>query len=340
MTMATAARNRVAVVVWCLVAALVPTPSHAIDDALIDPPPLAARLSSADAAMEYWDVTAWLDSGMRVAARFLVTNQGPGDRTAAAVGHVVLADGRTLPFHWGRRGDAWTLGADGRRLEIGRAALDLSGPTLVLIVTSKKRGIDLRLEIARSTGVSRNETLDMPYGFEIVLPTTARGRIGSTEVSGAGALTHTWMDRAEGDLLRRRDEVFARGGDTAIYSSTLTLADDQQRQLLVVDRKNGGGSHGAKTIVEYSGPLLGSDPSYPVHSTWTVDAGPTGLTATLEREWLRMNPLDILPQPFRFLLSLGGKPQRIWADARVTLERSGTELRGVAVSTFARPVER
>lgn len=65
--------------------------------------------------------------------------------------------------------------------------------------------------------------------------------------------------------------------------------------------------------------------------------------ATLVRERLRLNPLDVLPQPFRFLMSLGGTPRRVWADATVQLELTGgeaapaAELNGIAVSSFARP---
>jgi hypothetical protein len=313
-----------AVVTW-LVSALVATSSLAGTEL----PPLAARLPSGDDAMEYWDVTAWFDSGERVVGRFLVTNQGPGDRTAAAVGHVVLADGRALPFQWGRRRDAWTLGPDGRRLEIGKAVLDLSGTTAVLTVTSKKRGIDLRLEMERAAVSATDD-------FEVVPPTNARGRIGSTTVTGTGALTHAWMDHDEAEMLDRRDELFARAGDTALYLSILTLTDGSQRQSIVLDRRSTGTSGGGGKI-EFSGPSISGDPRYPVPSTWAGKVAPIRLTATLDGEWLRMNPLDILPQPFRFLLSLGGRPQRVWADARVTLGRNPTELRGVTVSTFARP---
>ncbi len=328
-------RARFAVIVWWwwLASAWVPAPSFAAEDA----PPLAARLSPADAAMEYWDVTAWLDSGERVVARFLVTNQGPGDRTGAAVGHVVLADGRAQAFKWGRRRDAWTLGVDGRRLEIGKAVLDLSGPALVLTVKSKKRGVDLRLEIERAT-------ISITPGNEVVPPTAVRGRIGSTDVTGSGAVTHTWMDRAESDVLRRRDEVFARAGDTALYLSIVTLTDGRQEETVVLQRGDQGSIRGDAAVVDLSGPLVGSDPDYPVHSTWAVEVARARVTATLEREWLRMNPLDILPQPFRFLLSLGGRPQRVWADARVRVTRGARpetiELRGVTASTFARPAAR
>jgi hypothetical protein len=40
---------------------------------------------------------------------------------------------------------------------------------------------------------------------------------------------------------------------------------------------------------------------------------------TPQRELLRNNPMDIIPQPFRFLLSFKSKPRRIWAASTLTL---------------------
>ncbi len=62
-----------------------------------------------------------------------------------------------------------------------------------------------------------------------------------------------------------------------------------------------------------------------------------------------MNPLDVLPQPFRLLLSLGGRPARVWAEATAEIALTPptpnddppamprTQLRGIAAATFARP---
>jgi hypothetical protein len=70
------------------------------------------------------------------------------------------------------------------------------------------------------------------------------------------------------------------------------------------------------------------------------------MVATLRREYLRWDPLEILPQPFRLLLSLQGSPRRVWADADIELTRrngdgmgEGSTVKGtgVGVVTFARP---
>ena len=327
-----------AVVAWCVVSACVATVPAAAKAASS----FAARLSSADEAMEYWDVTAWFDSGERVVARFLVTNQGPGRRTAAAVGHVIVGDDDVRPFQWGRREGAWAFGANGLRFEIGKATLDLSGGSAVLTVKSTKRRIDLRLTIEDAFDDSTSRNLVDSYSIAAMAPAVARAELAGRTLTGSGAVTHTWMERPEEDLLRRRDDLYARDGDTTFYVSVLTLTEGGQEQDLVLDFNGSGISAGGTANVDFSGLLPGSTPEYPVHSIWSGSLAEARWEATLERVRLRMNPLDILPQPFRFLLALGGRPQRIWSDARVKVERGKrtAELRGVAVSTFARPFER
>ena len=56
----------------------------------------AWRLPSGESASEYFDLLVRLDSGHRVFARFLVTNEGPGGGSAAAFGHVIRPDGTVL----------------------------------------------------------------------------------------------------------------------------------------------------------------------------------------------------------------------------------------------------
>ena len=48
-----------------------------------------ARLLTGDHASEYWTLFVELDSGHRITQRFLITNAGPGDHTAVAVGHLI-----------------------------------------------------------------------------------------------------------------------------------------------------------------------------------------------------------------------------------------------------------
>jgi hypothetical protein len=69
-------------------------------------------------------------------------------------------------------------------------------------------------------------------------------------------------------------------------------------------------------------------------------------TIRLGAEILGEAPFDVVPQPFRFLLSLKARPRRVWAEAGFELKlKSGPQgsesiLRGSGVSsvTFANPL--
>ena len=62
------------------------------------PASLAARMSTAETASEYWDLSARFESGHSLVARFQITNEGPGQHTAVAIGHVVFPDGERSSF--------------------------------------------------------------------------------------------------------------------------------------------------------------------------------------------------------------------------------------------------
>jgi hypothetical protein len=306
---------------------------------------LAARLSSADTATEYWDITAWFDGGERFVARFLITNQGPGERTAAAYGHVLLADGRALPFKWGRLQDHWKIDPAGRIMKIGKARLDVSGPNVVVSVDSAKHGVVARLEIERALPHGRAKDLEAEYEVDYSLPGAARGTIGVDGtpriVGGSGAIVHTSLPRLEGDVIRRRDEVMARSATHALYVSSVLRLDGTRRTLLVASGPDLDDHGIPPTTVDFSGPEISGDPAYPVASAWRIRGEARRYEVTLRHELLRLKPLDILPLPFRVLLSFGSAPQRTWANATVVVAADDSKetatLDGIAVSTFANP---
>ena len=315
---------------------------------------LAARMSSGAAAMEYWDVTAWLASGHRLLARFLVTNQGPGVQTAAAVGHLILPGGSVVPFKWGRRRDSWTLGAEGRRLTIAKAGLDLGGPAVVLEVDSEKRGIKLRLEIERNAPLVTTRPESAGYSVDVAMPAPAHARVwvrgmdAARVVAGTAVLTHTWMERPEGELLRRRVELLSRDGDVALYLCDLTLANGERRSTVVANRAGRVLARADDVALDFGNTTtFGGDPRYPVASRWDVRSATVAAHVDVSQELLRWDPLEILPLVFRTLVALAGRPQRIWADATVdvTVAPPGekTSLRakggGMIAVTYARPID-
>ncbi len=104
----------------------------------------AARLLSQESASEHWEVTARFSSGHLLFVEFLITNLGWGDRSAAAIGHVIAPDGTIAPFRNGRREGRWQLSADRLRLEVGGSTLDLHGPQYRVLIHKKEVRADLR----------------------------------------------------------------------------------------------------------------------------------------------------------------------------------------------------
>jgi hypothetical protein len=291
------------------------------------PPTLAARLSDAGEAMEYWDVAAQLDSGHRFFARFLITNEGPGAHTAAAVAHLVLPNGAVTPIKYGRTRDGWQLSPDRRRLKIASAVLDVGAPSWLVEIDSDTYGFKVRLQLSRRAVPVSTEPLPGAYWVDVVTPTPARGTVwlrgmaAPLSVEGTVALTHTRMERSEADLVQRRAELFARAGDLAIYLADLTLADGRQRGALIVRDDAGVRYRSDDLPVVPAAPLTApGDAAYPVPAHWQFATPEADGTVRLGREWLRWAPLDLVPQPFRFLLSLRAAPQLIWADAEIDLD--------------------
>lgn len=285
-------------------------------------PTLAARSSTGATATEYWDVTAWLESGDRFFARFLVTNRGPGVGNAVVMGHLVLADGELLPFKWGRENGDWRLERDGQRLAIAKATLELDGPTVVVTIANAKHGIDVRLEIDRDTPLVPTRPITDAYAVDVAMPSPAHGRIRTLgadvarPVSGTAAVTHTWMELPESDLLERRLDLLTRDGDTAIYVCELTREDGTRRSTVLVSRGDRVWSRTDGDVFRFGAVTTkAGDPRYPLPVDWETSSATLGVHVTVGRELVRMNPLDILPQPFRLLIALGGRPQLVWAEA-------------------------
>lgn len=316
------------------------------------PPSVVARLSDAAEAMEYWDVAAQLDSGHRFFARFLITNEGPGQHTAAAVGHLVLPDGAVAPIKYGRAREGWQLSPDRRRLKIASAVLDLSEPLWRVEIDSDTYGFKVRLQLTRAAAPVSTEPLPGAYWVDVVTPTPARGTVwlrgmeAPLPVEGTVALTDTRMERNEADLVQRRAELFAGAGDLGIYLADLTLADGRRRGTLIV-RDDTRVRYRSDDLPVIFGDRLTvpGDPAYPVPARWQIDRPAVRATVRLDREWLRWAPLDIVPQPFRFLLSLRAAPQLVWADADFELDLASTgdggapraQGRGIALVALARP---
>lgn len=314
----------------------------------------AAQLGKGDESSEYWDVTAVFDSGHRIFARFSITNEGPGDRTAYALGQIVFPDGRIVPFQNGRREGNWRLSDDGLRLKIGSSVLDLHGPARHFEVDKNKQGIKFFLDFERGEEPVRSWS-DAPRGYHVDLVTLGapiRGTIWvrgvldePVPVAGAVSLTHTWMDRSEPGWIRRRLEphlLVSEDGQSHVYLLEVMLKKGEAHRWLVVQR--GSEWHEAHDfdLMPVSERLPG-DPRYPVPRALHVkgqDVKGNNVTGRIEMEGriLEHDPLSIAPRLFRWLLSFRTSPSQVWLTSKVSLEWSDPAgsftVRGLGVSSF------
>ena len=79
---------------------------------VLDP---SARLLRDDDASEAWTLFLELDSGHRITQRFLLTNVGPGEHSAVAVGHLVEPGRAPYRYENGRRRKRWSRKHEGSR---------------------------------------------------------------------------------------------------------------------------------------------------------------------------------------------------------------------------------
>jgi hypothetical protein len=363
--------RRSVVIVSALAGALLFTGAGAADSSPVPPaldgsggvPGPAARLPSGGSAWEYWEITALLDSGHRVACRFLVTNAGPGDRNGVAIGRVIAPDGRVKEFHNGRRSHRWTLSDDRRRLDVGSSHLDLHGPVQRLWIDKRRVKIDLRYTVAGEAfspaGVAPPDYhLDVvavgvappDYHLDVVAVSAPiegslwlEGMDAPLPVRGRAALTHSWSKRPEVDLMLRRIEFFGLRDEDALYLIDFTTPAGSRSRWLGQSR----GSDLRFATSEFALHLDGAaadreNTPYWVPGSLVLEGEQIGGRIRIERTLVEAHPLSALPGPIRFLFSLSMRPWRVWMDSPfevrlpVDLDRErGGPLRGSGMVTVS-----
>lgn len=299
----------------------------------------AARLSAADGALEYWDFVARFEQGHRLVARVLVTNEGPGDRTAVGVGHLILPDGEVVEFRNGRLEQRWSIAADRRSLRIGSTRLELAGAPRTLEYDNDKRGIEIRLrfhgaEPARFPRSGehpgyRVDLLDLsvPVDATILLP----GMSAPLAIAGRGALTHTWMDESEPRLVQRRIDFASLDSDTALYVRDVTHPEGKTHRWLIAVRDGAVLVESSDFEIAAESPRGAAPSGYPVPERLRISGPGFSGSVTLGRQLLEHDPLGDLPQPFRFLLSFAMRPRRVWTDSPFSLRVEAVRGRGATL---------
>jgi hypothetical protein len=319
---------------------------------------LAARMSSEGAASEYWDLSARFESGHVLLARFLITNQGPGQHTAVALGHLIFPDGSHVFYKNGRERSKWKLEQEGMLLDVGSSELDLRGPQRSYRITKERDGITIKLAIRASAASSLAEKVG-PGGYRmriVDVSAPVEGTIWVRDrkmpeplaVRGRAALTQTWVDARESSVALRRIDFASLGDPVAVSLVDMTTPDHAHLRWLAVEQDG--------RIVHQTGDfelsLTGAAESrgergYPVPASLHFRDSRLDGSVELGRTLLRSDPMEALPQPFRFLLSLQTRPRRVWAESPFEVKfdtgsnRSSLEVRGTGITsvTWLNPLE-
>jgi hypothetical protein len=313
----------------------------------------ASRLADTDTASEYWDLVALFDSNHKLFARFMITNEGPGEKTGIAYGHFVEPDGATWFFSNGRREGRWTLGPRGLHLKVGSSVLDLTGRPYALRVHKKKKGVDIDLHFTPD-GPAVWDFEENAAGPSVDLLATSapiegsvwfRGMPAPVELSGRVGLTHTWMDRSEPDLALRRFDFFSLRGERVLYLRDFEAPDGSRSRWLTIARAGETLYQSNDFELSTSGRSSAQNESeYPLPAALQFRSPEVEGEIRLGVGLVHHDPMEDIPQPFRFLLSFKMRPHRVWTDSsfEVTL-KSGSDpvmIRGpgVAAVTFLNPI--
>lgn len=322
----------------------------------------AARLLSQESASEHWELTARFSSGHLLFVEFLVTNIGWGDRSAAAIGHIVAPDGKTAPFRNGRREGRWQLSSDRLRLKVGGSTLDLHDPQYRLLVNKKDVRVDLRF---RADGPALWSDTLTKSGYSLDLLAAAapvegtiwtQGMPEPLAVQGVLAATHGWMKNLASSLVLRRVEFFALDEAFPCYGVDLTTPSGANVRWFVLRRPEAKALDAEAPELVWERTLDGKkDPGYTLPGEFRLTSAALDGRVRLEREVLRHDPLEYLPAPFRWLAAttFNLHPRRVWVVSPFTMtmpptpgtltlvrsapliERQGT---GVTAVTFLNPL--
>lgn len=293
-----------------------------------------ARLGRKNASSEYWDVTAVFDQGHRIFARFSISNEGPGDRTAYALGQILFPDGTVVPFQNGRLEGDWKLSDDRLRVKIGSSVLDWHGPPYHFEVDKNKKRIKFYLDF-ESTGAARSWK-SAPKGYHLDLLTLGAKAHGTVWVggvveepvvlSGRITVTHAWMDDSETELLLRRLEphgVTSKDGRSHVYAIH-TLDEKKSRASSWLVARNGSRWRETEGFsVSENGKHAASKKGYRIPRVLDLAGSDVRGRVDIGPELLRHDPLAVAPRVFRWLLS--SKPSHVWLRSRYALEWQGDE---------------
>jgi hypothetical protein len=304
--------------------------------------PLAAAAESAlrspvgEMAGEYWDLVARLDSGHWLVAQTYVSNLGPGDGRAGAVGYLITPDGEARRFKRSEEPGQWQVTKEGRRVDLHSIALDPVGPPRRFVVEKPELEADLKIRGKSVPSSGRFEACSFAV-LATGAPAEAELRDGEkaavVATQGRVGLTHRWGETLEADCAVRRVEVFALESEIGVYFAETTLPSGALHRWLVAKRGD---------EVLYAGQPVDAEVQWEVTAEGfappaSLRFAAAGIDASVrfDKALASVDPIAQLPLPVQLLVQTRTQPRMTWMRAPFEIALDGRKLRGDAIAKIS-----
>jgi hypothetical protein len=293
----------------------------------------AFAASAARAASEWWVLAARLDSGDQVLVEFTITDVGPGDRNAAAIGTWLARDGTRTSFSRAKLEGDWSESRDGRRVDLEKFVFDRSKPQAELRVEKGSLRIALDFPLASAPLASHafaggKWTQELwSAGAPLKATLWRKGMPAAVRGVGRVALSRRRIEGPEAKLAQRRAEWFALGA-APVYAVEIAHTKNAERWVVACDaagrpvaQETGAASVGGVGLVPARVALAGPAVA------GTLGAG---------KQLAAYDPLADVPSLIR--LALGLRLQSVWMASPFAFEvREAAHLghrEGIAVASY------
>jgi hypothetical protein len=286
------------------------------------------------AGTEWWVLAASLDSGDRVLVEFTLTDLGPGDRNAAAIGNWVAPDGTLTPFSRAKLEGAWTPSPDGRRIDLGKFVFDRAGPQAQLRVD--KGSLRLALEFPLGTAPLAARRLAggkwtqelWTAGAPVRATLWKKGMPAARASTGRVALSRRRIEGSESRLAQRRAEWFTLGA-APVYALEVAHGGRAERWVVACDASG-------KPLAQDSASLATRDALSAVAPRLAFGGPAASGSVRAGAQLAAYDPLADVPALIR--MALGLRLQSVWMASPFALDvREGARAarrEGTAIASY------
>lgn len=279
---------------------------------------------------EWWVLAAQLDSGDRVLVEFTLTDVGPGERNAAAIGNWVQPGGALVPFSRAKLGGDYRESADGRRIDLEKFVFDRSAARAQLRVEKGSLKIALDFPLAAQPLASRKlaagkwEQQLWAASAEVDASLWKKGMPQPLRTKGRLGLSRRLITGGEAKLAQRRLEAFTLDRD-ALYVVELAKGGRAERWTVALgaDGKLAGQDYAAGATADALGTPAPKLALPGPLATGALAAG-TRLAA--------YDPLADLPAPIRFVMGL--RLRSAWMASPLEASVRGQARKRSAIASY------